>query len=40
LYVDDAALGCPLKFDATLSSKPFVDWQQAEQMLKEMGAIV
>lgn len=33
LYIDDAALGCPLKFDATLSDRPFVDWAQVEVML-------
>jgi hypothetical protein len=26
LYIDDAALGCPLRYDATLSKRPFVDW--------------
>jgi len=26
LYIDDAALGCPLKEDAALSERPFVDW--------------
>jgi len=26
LYIDDAALGCPLIRDEGLSSRPFVDW--------------
>jgi hypothetical protein len=26
LYIDDAALGCPLKYDPALSNRPFVDW--------------
>ena len=26
VYVDDAALGCPLKLDTALSDHPFVDW--------------
>lgn len=27
LYIDDAALGCPLKMDVNLSDRPFVDWE-------------
>ena len=27
LYIDDAALGCPLKMDSNLSDRPFVDWE-------------
>ena len=27
LYIDDAALGCPLKMDENLSHRPFVDWE-------------
>ncbi|MDR2159410.1 MAG: hypothetical protein LBP23_05010 [Treponema sp.] len=27
VYIDDAAFGCPLKYDAGLSSRPFVDWE-------------
>lgn len=34
LYIDDAALGCPLKFDINLSDRPFVDWIQVEKILK------
>lgn len=30
LYIDDAALGCPRKFDSTVSSRPFVDWTAVE----------
>jgi hypothetical protein len=26
LYIDDAALGCPLKMDTNVSGRPFVDW--------------
>ena len=36
LYIDDAALGCPLKFDASLSNRPFVDWSQAKKMLQNI----
>lgn len=34
LYIDDAALGCPLKMDPTVSVGLFVDWQQVEEYLK------
>jgi hypothetical protein len=30
LYIDDAALGCPLIYPA--SGKPYVDWKQVEQI--------
>jgi hypothetical protein len=26
LYIDDAALGCPLKMNPNISGRPFVDW--------------
>lgn len=34
LYIDDAALGCPLNFDGSLSLRPFVDWVEVEKYLK------
>lgn len=39
LYIDDAALGCPLIFDKTKSDRPFVDWAKVEQMLKDLDYI-
>lgn len=39
LYIDDAALGCPLKMDTILSDKPFVNWQRVEVLLKEQQLI-
>lgn len=30
LYIDDAALGCPLRFDKELSDRPFVNWLAVE----------
>lgn len=33
LYIDDAAIGCPLKFDPELSGRPFVDWVEVEKLL-------
>jgi len=39
LYIDDAALGCPLKIDKNLSDRPFVNWVKVEEMLINMGLI-
>ena len=39
MYIDDAALGCPLKVDKELSSNPFVDWKIVSEILKEKGLI-
>ena len=33
IYIDDAALGCPLKMDNAISNKPFVDWVMVEEIL-------
>jgi len=30
LYIDDAALGCPLTYDGAISSRPYVDWKKVE----------
>lgn len=35
LYIDNAALGCPLKYNKYISSKAFVDWEKIEKLLKE-----
>lgn len=37
LYIDDAALGCPLKFDKSISDRPFVNWRKVENQLKKLG---
>ena len=39
LYIDDAALGCPLVYDLEISDRPFVNWEQVEIMLKQMELI-
>lgn len=39
LYIDDAALGCPLKYDNEKSNRPFVDWVRVEEYLKYRGLI-
>ena len=31
LYIDDAALGCPLKEDSKISDRPFVDWDEVRE---------
>lgn len=36
LYIDDAALGCPL-IPGTEEFRPYVDWHAAERMLKEIN---
>ena len=40
LYIDDAALGAPLKFDSTLSNRPFIDWKVVEILLREKSIII
>lgn len=39
LYIDDAALGCPLVCNPEISERPFVDWVKVELLLKEMNII-
>jgi hypothetical protein len=39
VYLDDAALGCPLKWDSSVSDRPFVDWNKMEELLKERGIL-
>lgn len=34
LYIDDAALGCPLVYNIEYSSRPYVDWKKIEQYFK------
>ena len=34
LIIDDAALGCPLKYDPNISDRPFVDWKEVKKYLK------
>jgi hypothetical protein len=33
LYIDDAALGCPLTANTNISPRPFVDWKKVEKYL-------
>ena len=32
-YIDDAALGCPLTFDETISNRYFVNWEIVKNLL-------
>lgn len=37
IFVDDAALGAPLKFDPEIHPRPFIDWDKVDKMFEEMG---
>ena len=39
LYIDDAALGVPLKLNKKISNTYFVDWEKVENFLRENGII-
>lgn len=39
LYIDDSALGAPLKVDLKKSNRPFIDWGVAEVILKKSKLI-
>ena len=37
LYIDDAALGIPLRVEPRISDRPFVDWKEVETLLENRG---
>lgn len=39
LYIDDAALGCPLKISENPDERPYVDWEQVSVLLQNRGLI-
>ena len=39
LYIDDAALGCPLILNHDISNRPFVDWYNVAKQLAIYGLI-
>ena len=39
LYIDDAALGCPLIYDSKISDSPFIDWVKVEEWLISVGIL-
>ena len=40
LYIDDAALGCPLKYDPNFHSRAYVDWKEITKYLHARGLII
>jgi hypothetical protein len=36
MYIDDAALGCPIMYNPHISDRPYVDWFSVESQLEEM----
>lgn len=39
IYIDDAALGCPLIYDYTKSYRPYVDWYKVAEFLYVRGLL-
>ena len=39
LYIDDAALGCPLMMDPNFSNRPFIDWEAIKVYLESGGIL-
>lgn len=39
LYIDDAALGCPLIFNREMSDRPYVDWEKVRIILEKMNIL-
>jgi hypothetical protein len=37
LYIDDAALGCPLKQQGPVSDRPYVDWEVVRVLFVQKG---
>ena len=39
LYIDDAALGCPLVLDDPTSDRPYIDWVRIREILVDSGVL-
>lgn len=39
IYIDDAAIGCPLTHNSDVSKRPFVDWEEIEYILVKKGLL-
>jgi len=39
LMIDDSALGCPLKYDKSMSDRPFADWNLIRTLLQNRGIL-
>ena len=37
MYIDDAALGIPLKYNLDLCNRPYVDWKKVRKLLIKQG---
>lgn len=37
LMIDDSALGCPLRYDLSVSERPYADWKIIEEELARIG---
>jgi len=40
LYIDDAALGCPLITDYRISDRPYVNWKEINRLLWQKGLLI
>lgn len=40
VYIDDAALGCPLIADKSGSERPMVNWRDVEALLQRKGILI
>lgn len=39
VYIDDAALGCPLVYPPDKDERPYADWEMIEKRLQNLNAI-
>ena len=40
MYIDDAALGCPVKYETVdKQGRPYVDWEKVREILEERGIL-
>lgn len=39
VYIDDAALGCPLTIDERVSLRPYVNWLKVESYFRQIRAL-
>jgi hypothetical protein len=39
IYIDDAALGCPLRYDSDMSRRTYVDWYRVAGILTNSGLL-
>ena len=40
IYIDDAALGCPIIADKSGSNRPMVNWRDVEALLQRKGVLI